>query len=192
MTTLRLWGADKNTALPEGMDFYETVEKDHGRIETRRYWQTEDIQWFADKKLWAGLKSVGMVESIREIGDDVSTERRLYMTSLDVNAKRFAQAVRRHWGVENTLHWSLDVTFGEDQSRARTKYAAQNLAMLRRNRLKPSKKRHIEKIARKEKKNGRRAGRYIPQNLDWYLDAFALRSGPGGNPFSIDEGEIVG
>ena len=125
-------GADKNTALPEGMDFYETVEKDHGRIETRRYWQTEDIQWFADKKLWAGLKSVGMVESIREIGDDVSTERRLYMTSLDVNAKRFAQAVRRHWGVENTLHWSLDVTFGEDQSRARTKYAAQNLAMLRR------------------------------------------------------------
>lgn len=125
-------GSDKNSPLPEGMDFYETVEKDHGRIETRRYWQTEDIQWFADKKLWAGLKTVGMVESIREIGDDVSMERRFYMASLDVNAKRFGQAVRGHWGVENPLHWSLDVTFGEDQSRARTKYAAQNLAALRR------------------------------------------------------------
>lgn len=125
-------GSDKNTPLPDGMDFYETVEKDHGRVETRRYWQTNDIDWFADKKLWAGLKSVGLVESIREVNDQVSSERRLYLSSLEVDARRFGQAVRGHWGVENPLHWSLDVTFGEDQSRARTKYADQNLATLRR------------------------------------------------------------
>lgn len=117
---------------PEEMSFFKTVEKGHGRIETRRYWHTDDIDWFADKKLWAGLRSVGMVEATRETGSKISTERRLYLTSFEPDAKRFAEAVRGHWGVENQLHWSLDVTFGEDQSRARDKNAAQNLATMRR------------------------------------------------------------
>ena len=125
-------GADARTPLPEGMDFHETIEKGHGRIEIRRYWQTTDIGWFEDKKLWRGLRSVGMIESIRDVGGETSVERRLYLSSLQLDVERFAAAVRSHWGVENSLHWTMDVTFGEDQSRARTQFAAQNLATLRR------------------------------------------------------------
>jgi predicted transposase YbfD/YdcC len=125
-------GADAKIPRPEDMDFYETIDKGHGRIEVRRYWHTTDIGWFEDKKLWGGLRSAGMVESSREMNGEKSTERRLYLSSLDLDAKRFAKAVRGHWGVENSLHWTMDVTFGEDQSRARDQHAAQNLATLRR------------------------------------------------------------
>lgn len=125
-------GSKANTPRPNDLDFCETIDKGHGRIETRRYWQTTDIDWFEDKKLWRGLRSVGMVECIREVNGETSTERRLYLSSLDLDAKRFARAARGHWSVENNLHWIMDVTFGEDQSRARERYAAQNLATLRR------------------------------------------------------------
>jgi predicted transposase YbfD/YdcC len=108
------------------------VEKGHGRLEIRRYWQSEHIEWFADKGLWEGLRSVGVVEAVREINGRTSTERRYYMSSLPLDAERFAKAVRGHWGIENQLHWRLDVLFGEDQSRARSGYAAENLAALRR------------------------------------------------------------
>ena len=114
------------------MDFHQTIEKGHGRIETRRYWQSTDIDWFADKQLWKGLKSFGMVESIRKEKGKCAIERRYYLCSLPLDAKRFGQAVRGHWGVENNLHWCLDVVFREDDSRARTKNAAQNMATLRR------------------------------------------------------------
>lgn len=114
------------------MDFYQSVEKGHGRIETRRYWQSTDIAWFEDKAKWKGLASFGMVESIRQEKGKRTIERRLYLSSLPLNAERFARAVRGHWGIENSLHWSLDVTFREDDNRARTKNAAQNLATLRR------------------------------------------------------------
>ena len=103
-----------------------------GRGEVRRYWQSTDIGWFQDLKLWKGLTSIGMVESQRIIKGQRAIERRYFLSTLPLNAARFAQAVRQHWGIENLLHWSLDVTFGEDQSRARAKYAAQNLATLRR------------------------------------------------------------
>ena len=119
-------------AKPGTMDFFESVEKGHGRIDVRRYWHATDIGWFQDKKLWKGLASVGMVESIRTVSGKRSVERRHYLSSLPLGAKTFAKAVRQHWGVENSLHWSMDVTFGEDQSRARTRYGAQNLATLRR------------------------------------------------------------
>jgi len=111
---------------------HETVEKDHGRIETRRYYQSDQLEWFADRADWEGLKSVGMVEAIREIGDQRSVERRYYLSSLPLDVEVFARAVRGHWGVENQLHWVLDVQMREDQSRARTGYAAENLATLRR------------------------------------------------------------
>ena len=117
---------------PGTIDFFQTVEKDHGRIETRRYWQSSDIEWFADKPLWKKLHSVGMVESLRCIKGKTTIERRYYLCSLPLGAKTFGKAVRGHWGVENPLHWTLDVTFREDQSRARSKNAAQNLATLRR------------------------------------------------------------
>jgi predicted transposase YbfD/YdcC len=120
------------TADKEKMDFHQTIEKGHGRIETRRYWQSTDIQWFQDKGLWKGLKSFGMVESIRNVKGQSTIERRYYLASLPLDVKRLAKAARKHWGIENCLHWSLDVTFREDDSRARTKNAAQNLATLRR------------------------------------------------------------
>ena len=118
-------------SVPE-LDYYETVEKDHGRIETRRFWQSDQTEWFADRGQWEQLRSFGVVESIRDIKGSVTTDRRYYLTSLPRDAKRFARASRRHWGVENSLHWVLDVVFKEDQSRARAGYAAQNLATLRR------------------------------------------------------------
>ena len=110
----------------------ETVEKDHGRLETRRFYQSAELDWFADRAKWEGLRSVGMVEAIREIGAQRTVERRYYLTSLPLGVETFARAVRGHWGVENKLHWVLDVCFREDQSRARVGYAAENLATLRR------------------------------------------------------------
>lgn len=110
----------------------ETVEKDHGRIETRRYYQSDELDWFADRLKWEGLRTVGMVESIRQVGGQTTVERRYYLSSLKLDVGTFARAVRGHWGVENKLHWVMDVCFREDQSRARTGYAAENLATLRR------------------------------------------------------------
>lgn len=112
-------------------DFLETVEKDHGRIETRRYWITEKIDWFADRPKWDALQAVGMVEAVRQIDDKTTTERRFYLTSLKADAREFARAVRGHWSIENNLHWILDVCFAEDQCRIRAGYAAQNMAVLR-------------------------------------------------------------
>ena len=137
---------------PGTMDFFQTVEKAHGRIETRRYWQSTDIDWFEDKKLWKNLHSIGMVESIRRVKGKNTIERRYYLNSLPLDARIFAKAVRRHWGVENPLHWALDVTFREDQSRARSKNAAQNLATLRRIALNLIKKNPREKISQRQKR----------------------------------------
>ena len=110
----------------------ETVDKGHGRLEVRRYWQTEQLEWFADRKEWEGLKSVGVVEARRMVGGKQSVERRYYLSSLQNGVEQFAKAVRGHWGVENSLHWVLDVVFGEDESRARSGFAAENLAATRR------------------------------------------------------------
>ena len=103
--------------------YWESVEKGHGRIETRRYWQSDRIAWFGDKAAWDSLRSVGVVEATRDIDGKISTERRYYLSSLTLDAQRFGHAIRSHWGVENQLHWVLDVVFNEDQSRARAKYA---------------------------------------------------------------------
>ena len=110
----------------------QEVEIGHGRLETRRCWQSADIGWFADRGQWEGLRSVGCLEAVRESNGHTSRERRYFLCSLSLDAARFARAVRSHWGVENQLHWVLDVVFGEDQSRARTGHAAENLATLRR------------------------------------------------------------
>jgi predicted transposase YbfD/YdcC len=110
----------------------ETVEKDHGRFEIRRYYQSDQLDWFADRPKWEGLKSVGMVESLRQVDGKTTVERRYYLASLPLGVETFARAVRSHWGVENKVHWIMDVCFREDQSRARAGYAAENLATLRR------------------------------------------------------------
>ena len=110
----------------------ETIEKGHGRIETRRYYQSADLGWFTDRADWEGLQSVGVVEATRDLNGKVSVERRYYLSSLPIEIKLFARAVRGHWAVENNLHWVLDVVFGEDQSRARTGFAVANLGVARR------------------------------------------------------------
>lgn len=125
-------GANRNTPRPQGMDFHESTDKAHGRVEIRRYWHTEDIGWFEDKDNWPGFQSAGMVESTRIQKGKKTTERRMFMCSFPEDAKKLARAARDHWGVENQLHWTLDVIFREDDSRARTRHAAQNLATLRR------------------------------------------------------------
>jgi predicted transposase YbfD/YdcC len=100
-------------------DFTEEVDKDHGRLEVRRYWITDDLRTLPDPQNWQGLRSIGMVERECRQGDTQTFERRYFINSIAAEAKTFAQAVRGHWGVENRLHWRLDVIFGEDTNRIR-------------------------------------------------------------------------
>lgn len=126
---VRLW-LDTETAKGT-LPVQETVEKDHGRIEARRYSLSSDLEWLEQKPEWLGLSAVGRVESIRIVGGKTSTEYRYFLCSFD-NLARFAEAVRGHWDIENGQHWLLDVQFGEDANRARKDYSAENLALIRR------------------------------------------------------------
>jgi predicted transposase YbfD/YdcC len=112
-------------------DYYEQTECGHGREETRRAWSSADMPAAVHAAAWPGLQSIGMVEAHRTAGGKPSLEQRFYLSSLPADAELFAQAVRKHWGVENQLHWSLDVTFREDQSRLRTGHGAENFAVVR-------------------------------------------------------------
>jgi predicted transposase YbfD/YdcC len=99
--------------------YTEELDKDHGRLETRRYWITDDLSTLPKTDRWAGLRSIGMVERECIQGGNATLERRFFIASIPADAKRFAKAVRGHWGIENTLHWRLDVTLSEDASRIR-------------------------------------------------------------------------
>lgn len=111
---------------------YQTVDGEHGRIENRRYWHVTAPDFLPEKSAWQDLNSVGMVESTREINGLVTKEIRYYLSSLPVNAEVFGNAVRAHWGIENSCHWMLDVVFREDQCRIRIGNAAENMSTLRR------------------------------------------------------------
>ena len=113
---------------------YQSLEKDHGRIETRQAMWVSDLSWL-DKKLrdhWPQLAGIGMIERQREINGTVSIERAYYIGSQGItSAESFAQAARDHWGIENSLHWVLDITFREDDCRVRKDQAPHNFAALR-------------------------------------------------------------
>jgi len=117
--------------------FVETVDGDHGRVETRRVWVTDQLDdWLKaeQRQRRAGLKSVAVVEATREVPlKQTSVERRYFICSLaGTDARRVARIIRGHWSVENQLHWVLDVSFAEDQSRQRKDHGAQNFSRLRR------------------------------------------------------------
>ena len=119
------------THYPDRFRTHETVEKNHGRFERRTCVQTDFVEWFEELDEWYGLRSVVMVEEERIVGGVSSVERRFYISSLGVDPKEALRIVRAHWGIENKLHWTLDVVFREDACRARTGHAAENLAIMR-------------------------------------------------------------
>jgi predicted transposase YbfD/YdcC len=115
-------------------DFYQTVGKGHGRIETRQCWvvsEPEVLEYLNEKGAWAGLSSVAMVRSKRVVGDEESVESRYYISSLQGEARQLLEATRTHWEIENCVHWVLDIAFNEDDSRVRQGHAPQNLAVVR-------------------------------------------------------------
>ena len=107
-----------------------TSEEGHGRIEHRNYFLSTDLSSLSGVEKWKGLKAFGMVESERHSGGRVSFEQRYFITSLG-DVKLFQQAVRSHWGIENKLHWRLDVTFREDESRIRRGNGPHNIGVIR-------------------------------------------------------------
>ena len=112
---------------------HQDVDGDHGRVEIRRAWVTPNVDWFADREQWQGLRSFAAVECERYVNAETTTERRYFISSLDGSeAANIAQAVRNHWRIENSLHWSLDVSFNEDMSRIRKGHGAENVSRLRR------------------------------------------------------------
>lgn len=112
--------------------FAEWVEKDHGRIETRRCRVIDDLGGLGESHGWPQAKTLVVVEAVREINGAASVEQRHSISSLQADAERLGTVVRGHWGVENSLHWVLDVAYGEDQARMREGNSAENFSILRR------------------------------------------------------------
>lgn len=116
---------------PERLSRYQTEEKDHGRIELRKYETSADIDFLTGKKDWKNLKRIGKVESIREIDGKKSRDIRYYILDKDYSAQEMSVVVRGHWEIENSLHWVLDVHFKEDFCKTKKEKAMENLALLR-------------------------------------------------------------
>lgn len=110
---------------------HEAVDTEHGRIEHRCYSISSDIAWFPCLKDWPSIKSVGVAENWTVKNGKETTEKRYYITSFKADAQTFATAVRSHWGIENKLHWNLDVNFNEDNSKISDRNAQQNLTLIR-------------------------------------------------------------
>jgi predicted transposase YbfD/YdcC len=110
---------------------HETVDGDHGRIETRKYTVFHDIGWLQERHAWPGLAGVVMVESIRELAAKVERETRFYITSLTAPAETVGPMIRDHWAIENSLHWVMDMVFRDDECRVRTENAPANFVTLK-------------------------------------------------------------
>jgi len=113
------------------LDYYETSEENHGRIEVRRYWTTSRLDTLRSRDAWHKLQTIGAVEAERSTNGETTTERRYYILSLPSTAKTFGNAVRSHWEIENVVHWVLDIAFREDECRIRMGHGPENFAVLR-------------------------------------------------------------
>jgi predicted transposase YbfD/YdcC len=111
---------------------HTTVDGQHGRVETRTSEVATDIAWLQDQHVWPGLAAIGKMIRTREIAGKSTTETSYYLLSTPLSAERFAQVTRAHWGVENGLHWVLDVTMNEDRARHCKDHGPENIALLRR------------------------------------------------------------
>ncbi|MGC1955244.1 MAG: ISAs1 family transposase [Gammaproteobacteria bacterium] len=122
---------------PGSIETFQTTDGDHGRIESRRHHVCHDVGWlFSERRYphevaFPGLAMIAMVESEIERDGKTSRERRYYLSSAKLDAKTFAKAVRAHWGIENRLHWVLDVVFHDDLARLRTGYGPENMAVVK-------------------------------------------------------------
>ncbi len=127
---------DEITTRPvpgEKFGSYEQTDGDHGRVETRRIWTTEWLDWYDGRSAWAQLRCFICVESTRRVGEKTSIERRYFISDLaGRDAETMLGYVRGHWGIENKLHWSLDVSFREDERRNRIGHSAENFSRIRR------------------------------------------------------------
>jgi len=130
----------------------ETTDGDHGRVEVRRAWATDDLSWVTARRRWAGLRSVLRVDSERSVGTHTTRESRFFISSLAPDAAHLARIVRSHWAIENGLHWVLDVAMHQDQARIRTGHAPENLAILQHLALNLLKREHTEKLGIKNKR----------------------------------------
>jgi predicted transposase YbfD/YdcC len=142
--------------------FWETVEKDHGRLETRRCYAFAQVDCLHKPQQWPQLKAFAVVDSERSCAGKTTRERRLYITSLAADAQRIGQAIRAHWSIENRLHWCMDVVFQDDQMRARTGHAAHNLATLKQITL------NLIRLDPVKRKGGIKARRLIAATSDTY------------------------
>lgn len=111
-------------------EYHQTIEKARGGLEKREYWQTDDIAWLSQKKEWAGLKSIAMTRNTITKKGKSTTESRYFISSLPLDVKEVARAIRSHWMVES-YHWHLDVTFREDANHTLDKQSAFNLNIMR-------------------------------------------------------------
>lgn len=121
---------DDPDAPADGVD--ETVDGDHGRVETRRAEVFHDVGWLAESHGWPGLAAAGKVTAMREVDGRATTSVRYFIASRRLAAAELNRLARGHWGIENRLHWVLDVVMNEDQARARKDNAPENIALLRR------------------------------------------------------------
>lgn len=152
---VRLWFSDPQAS--EKSYTYQNTDKDHGRIETRSLRVSSDIEWLKERHGWPGLESIIEISSVREISGQSTSEKRFYISSLKDSPEQFLGKIRSHWAIENSLHWTLDMVFNEDQNRSRKNYSQENFAIIR----------HIALNLIRKNKNPKKSIKITRKSIGW-------------------------